>query len=362
MNNTEYIYEKLRETIEGYSVGLSPTKSGKEIKILQRLFTAEEAEIYMAMSRSLKPVKDIASRLNLETDYVAEKLETMTKKGVTIPATRNGVKFYSAAPFMHGFFEHQIARPEQDPALPPLFEDYIMKGFIPRRETLRTVPIKAEIENENEVPILPSDDVRKIIMSKERIGLFKCACAHHGETVGKDCDNPKEVCLAFDFYAEYSIEGLKIGRWITRDEALKVIDEAEKAGLVHHTGGDYRNTECICNCCPHCCVILRMIKRLPRPAKSKSSNYTIEFREDRCNQCLICMERCPMEALTEEGETISINYHRCIGCGLCTTTCDPKALTLQIKPDDKIKGPPKKCDFMRSSLDFEEDMKNSSGN
>lgn len=169
------IYEELREKIDGYSVGLFPTDTGKEIKILERLFTEEEARVYMVMDRSLKSVKVIAEQLNLDEEYTAQVLTKMTAKGLTFPKTKDKVKYYAAAPFMHGFFEHQGFRPDQDKELSSMIEDYLLNGFLPRTDTLRTIPVGVDLETDH--PVLPYDDVKQIIMNKEKIGLFKCACA-----------------------------------------------------------------------------------------------------------------------------------------------------------------------------------------
>jgi Fe-S-cluster-containing hydrogenase component 2 len=39
-----------------------------------------------------------------------------------------------------------------------------------------------------------------------------------------------------------------------------------------------------------------------------------------------------MEALTEDGDRVSLNADRCIGCGLCVSSCPSGALTLVRKP------------------------------
>jgi hypothetical protein len=63
----EDIYAKLREKIDRYSVGMGATESGKEIKILKRLFTENEAKVYIGMTRSLESAKTISSRVGMET-------------------------------------------------------------------------------------------------------------------------------------------------------------------------------------------------------------------------------------------------------------------------------------------------------
>jgi Fe-S-cluster-containing hydrogenase component 2 len=356
----EDIYAKLREKIDRYSVGMGATESGKEIKILKRLFTENEAKVYIGMTRSLESAKTISSRVGMETAEVKSHLDSMTDKGLTFPKTKDGVRYYAAAPFMHGFFEHQVFRKVKDPEIPALFEDYIMGGFIPKTTSMRTVPVMAEVDAKDTV--LPYDDVREIIKSKERIGLFGCACNYQVKQMGSQCVRPGDVCIAFDFYAEYVIEEMKFGRWITQAEALEIVEKAEKDGLVHQTAGDIRNTEAICNCCPDCCTVLRRLKLLPKPALLKNTNYRLEHEDSKCISCMTCLDRCPMKALTYESDRIQVNRDRCIGCGLCTTTCASGAMMLVKKAEGDIKPPPEKYEFMRSTIDLYKELESESKN
>ncbi len=172
------IYEKLRERIDQNASGFNATEAGTEMEILHKLFSAEEAAVYLAMTRSLESAHTIAQRLeNITADRVSALLESMTSKGLTYPLTRGGIRYYAAAPFMHGFFEHQVYNKEQDPELGTLMEKYIRGGYAPKAATLRTVPVRQEVSSEQ--PILPYDDVRQIIASKDKIALSRCSCSHH---------------------------------------------------------------------------------------------------------------------------------------------------------------------------------------
>jgi Na+-translocating ferredoxin:NAD+ oxidoreductase subunit B len=351
------IYEDLQKCIDQYSVGLNASGSGKELKILERLFTPEEARVYLALTRRLVPVSAIAAKLGMSEEEAGRILDGMAHKGLLFPKTSKGTRYYAAAPFMHGFFEHQVYRSDPDPELPGLIEDYIKGGFFPRTRSLRTIPIHTELPDRKSV--LPFDDVRSIIMSKERIGLFECSCGHHMKTIGqRKCTHSGEVCIAFDYYAEYPIEEMKYGRWITQAEALRVVEYAEEQGLVHQTGGDARNVECICNCCPDCCTVLRMLKQLPNPGRILSSNYTPFLDQSKCVSCGACVKKCPMKAISLGGDSSMTDGERCIGCGLCVTACKKSARTVVMKPEGQVRRPPspEKYSFMRSSLDYWADV------
>jgi NAD-dependent dihydropyrimidine dehydrogenase PreA subunit len=351
----DHIHQRLRERIDSYSVGFSTTPSGIEIKILQKIFSPEEAELYLHMERKLERVEDIAQKAGKTAEEIKVLLDGMKKKGLLFPKKKNGIQYYALAPFMHGFFEHQSVL-GLDYELAKMYEDYMWGGFIPKTRSLRTVPIDVSLDSNKTV--MPYDDIKKIIDSKNRIGLMPCACAAKMKVLKSGCNQSLNVCIAFDFYAEYAIEEYGVGRWITQEEALQVIRKSEDEGLVHQVGGDNRNVECICNCCTECCNLLRFFTIIPNPAKFAGSNYFSSLDHTLCNLCEICIERCPMNAIKPHNDTLTINLERCIGCGLCTTTCPTEAIMLKMKPADKIKPPPSpdRYTFMRSSLDYDKDV------
>lgn len=354
---TQDIYQRLRERIDQYALGFPATPSGVEIKLLQHLFTEEEAKLYLHLSRRLEPVTAIAERAGRSASQTEAMLAAMTAKGTTFPKISDGRKFYAAAPFMHGFFENN-AWMQEDRELAQLMEAYLTGGFKAKGKALRTVPVNASLKEPKTVMLF--DDVVKIVKSKERIGVMPCPCAKHLRTMGNHhCERPDEVCLGFDFYAEYCIEGLGVGRWIDQEEALAILEKADRAGLVHQTGGTSLSTECLCNCCPDCCSSLRLIKQLPAPSRVAGTNYHACLDEDACVRCEACLERCPMDALTMTGDGVRVNGARCIGCGLCSTGCPYGAIVLTRKEEDRLTTPPppEKYIFMKSSKDFEDDLK-----
>lgn len=351
----ENIYQRLRKRIDEYALGFPATESGVEIQLLQRLFTEKEAALYLCLNRSLEPVPVIAERAGLNEAETADMLEAMTKKGVTFPKIVDERKFYAAAPFMHGFFENN-AWLQEDRQLAELMETYLTGGFRAKGKALRTIPVNASVKEGKSV--MPFDDVVKVLESKERIGVMPCPCDKHMRMLGHECGRPAEVCLGFDFYAEYCIEGLGVGRWIDRQEALAILEKADQAGLVHQIGGNSESAECICNCCPDCCGSLRLIKKMPAPSRMTGSNFYARLSLEECTCCEACIDRCPMDALTMTDEGPSLDRMRCIGCGLCSTGCPAEAITLIQKDTEKLKTlpTPEKAIFMKPSRDFEADI------
>jgi Na+-translocating ferredoxin:NAD+ oxidoreductase subunit B len=346
------IYTTLREKIDKYSVGFASTESGVEFKILKKLFTEEEAGMYLNLTEALQTGKEIAEKINQDPAEVEALLQRMTEKGHTLPRfpQKKGEPFYyAAAPYIHGILEHQLHR--ADPELAELFAEHFAQGPVSRLEPqLRTIPVKSSINDKTHVATY--DDAEAVIRKKERIALADCVCNDLEKIRGGACDQPSEVCFLFGFYAEYYVNK-GMGRWVTQKEALQKLKECDEAGLVPNFS-DSESPEALCNCCPNCCGYLRTLKQLPEPALAAPSNHYAKVSSDLCSACEICIDRCPMDAISmSQYEIAAIEIKRCIGCGLCVSTCPEDALRLILKPEDQRYVPPEKGVFMRSSKELE---------
>lgn len=348
----EDIYTKLREKIDQYSVGFASTESGVEIKILKKLFTEEEAEMYMNLTENLQTAVEIAEKINQDSSEVEALLQWMTEKGLTyprFPKKEGGPFYYAAAPFIHGILEHQLHKMDEEMA--KLAEEYIAAGVASRPSpALRTVPVNASIDET--MQIATYDNAETVIRKKDRIALADCFCNDLHKTGGKTCNQPTEVCFLFDFYGEYYV-ATGLGRWVTQEEALERLHECDKAGLVPRFS-DSENPEALCNCCPNCCPSILRMKTLPKPALAAASNHFALVNDELCSACEMCIDRCPMNAISlSQDDVAEIDLDRCIGCGLCVSDCPDEALSLELKPEDQRFVPPKKGVFMKSSEDLE---------
>jgi len=275
----------------------------------------------------------------------------MMEKGLVFPRfpkTGGEPFYYAAAPFAHGIFEHQVKR--MDKELAGLFEQYFQEGFTTKGDLpMRTVPVHAAVADARAVA--PYDDVRRILKSKDRISLGECVCAIQHREAGHGCGQPLEVCMGFDFYADYYV-ARGMARWISREEALARLDDFEKAGLVPQFSNS-ENPEALCNCCPDCCGVLRLLKSLPQPGLLAATNHYAALNPELCTACGICVDRCGMHAITMGEEVAELNRERCIGCGMCVTSCPEEALRLEEKPEADRRVPPERNDFMKPSSEFE---------
>ena len=130
----------------------------------------------------------------------------------------------------------------------------------------------------------------------------------------------------------------RMGRKISKEEALEILKKAEEAGLVHATL-NRQEIEFICNCCSCHCMILKTALSQPRPGLSLNSGFQPIWDRELCIACETCIERCPMTALSLGEEDVpEVDLDRCIGCGVCATGCDAEAISLEERPG--IPAPP----------------------
>lgn len=336
---TDSIYIKLREQLDQYSVGFPKTASGIELKILQKLFTPEEAAMYLDMTMMLEAPQAVAERTGRAPEAVSALLERMAARGLIFRQRKNGDVRYAAVAFVIGSYEFQLKNMDRE--LAEMMEAYLEEGlldFTPGKNILplRTIPVHKSITVSH--PVSPYAQAREIIKTKETIALSDCICRVQQELLDKGCGKPKEVCLSFGSHADYYVDN-KLGRYITQQEALEVLDRCEAAGLVNQPA-NMINPGGMCNCCGDCCGVLRTLNKLPKPAEAVFNDYWAHVNPELCTGCETCLDRCQMAAIDMVDGIAVVNQDRCIGCGLCVTTCPTEAAQLELKPEDKQSKPP----------------------
>jgi len=176
---SEDIYQRLRKGIGQHSAYFEATTTGVEIKFLRKLFTEEEAEMYLHLTENLETPQQIAERAKQDPEAVAATLKRMAKKGLLFPKRKGEMYYYVAAPFAHGILEHQVHRMDREMA--EIYEEYVWAEKIPDappdpdaeiKLPLRTLPINAPVNVSR--PIAPYENVKELIMSQDRIAVTDC--------------------------------------------------------------------------------------------------------------------------------------------------------------------------------------------
>lgn len=348
MEDGSDVYRKLRAHLDVMPVGFPATASGVELRILRRLFNEEEAEAALFLSaipETLERILPRAPRGRWTRDGLGALLDGLVEKGAILGgrsvSAPGGTKRYSKAMLALGMYEMQVDRLTAE--LQQDLEQYIAEGFSdaflgPKTKQMRTVPVDVRIVPERRVGRY--DDARRLIGESEGPwAVLNCVCRQGKDLVGQPCRQTaaRRTCLVLKGIARHALES-GTGVPVAREEALGLLDRAEKEGLVLQPE-NAQDPLFICFCCGCCCGVLQMAKRFPRPAEYVHSNHHAAVDAALCTDCETCRSRCPMEALSTVEGTTAVELDRCIGCGACVTTCPSEALRLVEKKRTNV--PPK---------------------
>ncbi|UCD44145.1 MAG: 4Fe-4S binding protein [Candidatus Bathyarchaeota archaeon] len=329
---TETTYKKLAEHLDGLPGGFAPSETGAELRLLQRLFNPEEAELATHLTLDREEARAIASRAKLPLAEAQRRLNEMSEKGLIFSVhPENGPALYQAVPWVVGIYEFQVNRLSEE-----FLEDlsYYWSTTVSRTrpETIpqmRTIPIGKSIDQP--LDALPYEQVEELVKAHDRFAVAPCICRRQAKMTGRGCDAPEESCLLFGDFADFYVKTGR-GRPIDQSEVMNILAKANEANLVLNPTNS-KFVAAICCCCGCCCGILRGLQSQEKPSAAVASSFIADFEPEKCINCGVCLERCQMQALSAGAEHVAFNSDRCIGCGLCVSTCTSGALTLTRKPE-----------------------------
>jgi Pyruvate/2-oxoacid:ferredoxin oxidoreductase delta subunit/DNA-binding Lrp family transcriptional regulator len=312
-------------------------------KLLNRLMDKEEAEIVASLPCS---VAELAQKLGKKEEKVNELLKGLFEKGVIFMTSRG----YQFARDIFQLHDATACDVRSDKVwgceLLDLWEDFCQAEWYADWAKLvqtwktplwRVIPARHAISKGTR--LLPSENIEAILDKATRFALANCSCRR----VATRCDFPTEVCLQVNRAAEYAITR-GTGKELTRDEAMKIMDVAEEAGLIHSVFNGSVVANVICNCCADCCIFYYPLTKHGVLEKGVAkSRFQAEVDKATCKGCQTCVERCPFEAVEmvkisgEKKLKAQIDAEKCFGCGLCAVGCESEAIRLvEVRPPEYI--------------------------
>lgn len=231
------------------------------------------------------------------------------------------------------------ARATNMPILGSLVERWLFDGdriiYLPQDQVI-------EVDEPIELPgemVLPSQVVEYFIQEASTHWIMDfCLCRD-----GAHCaDYPIDLGCIFLGEAASGINP-KLGRPVTKEEALAHARRCREAGLVHMVGRNKLDTVwlgvgpgekllTICNCCPCCCLwgILPHIAPHIGDRVTRMPGVTVAVN-DHCQGCGACTQGvCFVDAIRLENGQALISQ-ACRGCGRCVDVCPQHAIELTIE-------------------------------
>jgi NAD-dependent dihydropyrimidine dehydrogenase PreA subunit len=235
------------------------------------------------------------------------------------------------------FFMGKIMR--RVPGIRKLVYHFFFRGddmiYLPKDQVIDV----NEVLTQPKEMVLPSDVVKHFVeMTDDLWIMHNCICR---DATGCE-DYPVDLGCLFMGEAIQHINP-KLGRRVSREEAIAHIQRARDAGLVHLIGRNRLDTVwlgagpvgkllTVCNCCP-CCCLWRALPSMPLEISenvSRMPGLRIEV-SDRCIGCGTCMQDvCFVDGIYLFDGKAHINAD-CRGCGRCVEVCPQQAITLTIE-------------------------------
>ncbi len=334
-------YRKLAKTLDTLPNGFPATDDGLEIRVLKKVFSPEEAELFCDLKLSFETPVQIAERTGRPLEGLDEMLTSMWReKGQIAGAELGPTRIFKMVPWIIGIWEFQIDRMDEEFARMgnEYYQHFGREFFARGPSVMRTIPIEQDVTPTQQTMLY--DRVSGVIEAGQSFAVNDCICKKEKRLLGHECDNPIEVCLAIAPLPGL-FEKQPWGRPISKQEAYDVLDKAEEAGLVHMTSNVEAGHSFICNCCGCCCAVLTGINQLGMSDVVNADFYS-EIDGELCTLCGNCMENvCHVNAISEGETTVEVDRKLCIGCGVCLDTCMLEAIELKRKPAaERIASPP----------------------
>lgn len=344
MEKEDQVYVNLQKHLNAQAVGFPATRSGVEINLLKHIFTPAEAEIVSFINYRLQPLHSIynsVEHLVESPEELEAHLGRIQKKGGIEFRTIKGEKHYCTAPLVVGMYEFQLERltPEfiRDFKTYTSDRNFAIEFLSTELPQMRTIPVAESILPRYDVSTF--DEVTALLKQAEGpFVIIECICRKKKRIEGGSCNvtDRKETCLAIHGMAEMLQAG-NVGRTISRKEALSIIKQNQRDGLVLQPSNT-RKAEFICSCCGCCCGMLSIQKSLPKPLDFWSSNFQASVDAGVCIGCGSCEESCQVGAVivSDQAQCAIVNLNRCIGCGVCIADCPTEAISLLKKATEVI--------------------------
>jgi len=239
---------------------------------------------------------------------------------------------------------HTLAKLTRVPFIGNLVDHLLFRGdemyVLPKDQTIQ---INQPLDHPESM-IIPFQVVEHYINKASHHWVMNFCICREGD---KCQDYPRDLGCLFLGKPVLQINS-KLGRLVTKEEALEHVQRCREAGLVHSIGSNRIDsvwlgispTEelmTICNCCPCCCLWGLVTELTPKIGDKITNMPGVEVHiTDDCTGCGLCQDGvCFADAIHVINGKAQINS-ACRGCGRCVEICPENAIKLTLNGKEDI--------------------------
>lgn len=194
-----------------------------------------------------------------------------------------------------------------------------------------TIPLEIPIPDPREV--LPIDIVSEMVKKEELIAVSDCYCRATKRLIGEDCGHPMETCFYFNELAQTKLEA-GYARRVDYEEAMRILYQAEEAGLIHNVSNCKGKIQTLCNCCSCSCAVIKAMVH-GQTNVGAPSRYTVVVDAGKCQLHGNCVPACPMKVYELRDGKLVQHAEKCIGCGHCVSACPEQAIRMELRSEQR---------------------------
>src|SRR4030042_534064 len=256
--------------------------------LVQELFTPGEAELNNALPRNPVTAAEIAKEKGKNETEATALLEGMANKGLCVAFRSEGKSYYQAASFIPGIFEFQFMggrATEREEKIARLIYAYKEAYNAVKGEQRISFPLTRVISVDRKITVRNAvhtyDQVATYIDKYDPVCVGTCYCRHAAKLRGEDIhDMRTEVCMWFGKRGEFAAERLG-GRKVSKEEAMRILDKTEEAGLVHMSRNTTGEIDFLCNCDRWHCTVIKGVLKQRKPGLVFNSGFQPQFDPER---------------------------------------------------------------------------------
>ena len=278
---------------------------------LDEVITKEEAKFMLSFKKTRVPYspEQLAKMNNMTVEETQKMLDHLCWVGV-VEMTRESPdqsKVYNVPIFVPGSAEFMMMNDELTAQHPNLATFFNLMTQMPLENVtpmippggagvgMHVIPVEKAIEHESES--VSVEHISHWLNKYDKYSVGQCTCRKQQSMRGEGSGEINgEFCIGVGDMAEYCVDR-GVGRYISYEEVLEILERAERHGFVHQTtnidGED--KIVAICNCAPGVCNAIRTSQLYNTPNMSRSA-YRAHVETEKCVACGKCVEVCPVGA------------------------------------------------------------------